>query len=60
MNRLFKSRDKMIFGVCGGIANYANIDPSIIRILWVVLTICTFSLGFWIYIAAAIIIPREP
>ena len=44
----------MLAGVCGGIAEYFNIDPNIIRILWVVLTICSFSGLFWVYIIAAI------
>ena len=49
----------MLAGVCGGIAEYFNLDPTIVRLLWVVLTSASFSLFFWGYIVAAIILPRK-
>lgn len=55
--RLFRSNtNKMICGVCGGIAEYINIDPTIVRLLWVVFS---FAGGFGLlaYIIAAIIMP---
>lgn len=48
----------MICGVCGGIANYFNIDPTLVRLLCVLLG-ATGS-GIVAYIVAAIIIPLEP
>lgn len=50
--------DKFIFGVCGGLAEYFNIDSSLVRILFVVLM---FSVGFGIllYLILAIVIPKE-
>ena len=58
--RLYKSKkEKMIDGVCGGIAEYINIDPTIIRLLWVFLVLCAGT-GILAYIVAMIIIPREP
>ena len=58
--KLFKSQiNKMISGVCGGIADYFNMDPTIVRLLWVVLTFVSFGAGVLFYIAAAIIIPNE-
>ena len=58
--RIFKSQiNKMIAGVCGGIADYYNMDPTIVRLLWVVLTFVSFGAGVLFYIAAAIIIPNE-
>jgi len=58
--RLMRSRtDTKIAGVCGGIADYLNIDPMIVRILWVISAfIGGPSIG--IYILCAIIIPKEP
>ena len=57
--RLTKSRtNKMICGVCGGIAEYFNIDPTLIR-LGLVLLACTGS-GILAYFIAAIIIPDAP
>lgn len=57
--RLYRSRrDRMICGVCAGIAEYFNIDPTLIR-LGLVLLACTGS-GILAYFIAAIIIPDEP
>ena len=56
--RLYKSRNnKMICGVCGGIADYFNIDPSIVRVLWAVLALAAGT-GVLAYIACAIILPE--
>ena len=58
VRRLYKSdTDKMICGVCGGIAEYFDIDPTLVRLAWVILT-CFGGAGIWAYIIAAIIIPR--
>ncbi len=57
--RLYRSRkDRMLFGVCGGLAEYLNVDPSIVRL--VMLFIWMTGGGFLAYIAAGIIIPEEP
>lgn len=47
-----------IAGVCGGIAEYFEIDPTLIRILAVVLLL-GYGVSLWCYILAAIIIPRK-
>ncbi|MBQ7098231.1 MAG: PspC domain-containing protein [Oscillospiraceae bacterium] len=58
--KLYKSnRNKMIDGVCGGIAEYFGIDPTVVRLAVVVLSLMGFS-GVIAYILAAIIIPRAP
>jgi len=58
--RLYKSRrNRMIDGVCAGIAEYLGIDPTILRIAWV-LTIFIGGTGILAYIAAMIIIPANP
>lgn len=59
--RLFRStRDVMISGVCGGIAEFFNIDPSLVRILWVVLSFATGGfLGLIAYIACVILLPKD-
>lgn len=57
--RLFKSTEnQMICGVCGGIAEYFNVDPTVIRLAWAIFT-CVGGAGFWAYIIAAIIIPKK-
>ena len=57
--RLFRSdTNKMVAGVCGGIGEYFNIDPTLIRLAWVILSIPTALFGGLVaYIIAAIIIP---
>ena len=57
--RLYRSREnRMICGVCGGIADYFNVDPTLIR-LGLVLLACTGS-GILAYFIAAIKIPDQP
>ena len=58
--RLYKSNtDKKLDGVCAGIANYFNIDPTLIRLAWVIFTLAG-GCGLIAYIIAAIVIPIEP
>ena len=61
MKRLYLSaEDKKISGVCGGIAEYFEIDSSLIRIAWIVLTILTGVVpGVIGYIISAIVIPSK-
>ena len=58
--RLYKSRnDKMLGGVCGGIAEYFDIDPTLVRLGWVLF--CALGgRGILAYIVAAIVIPEQP
>lgn len=58
--RIYRSRrDRMVAGVCGGLAEYFEIDPSIVRVLWVIFTMMGGS-GLLAYIICAIIIPDSP
>lgn len=60
VKRLYKSRtDRMIDGVCGGIAKYFNLDATLVRIAWVLLTLLGGS-GILLYIVAMIVMPKEP
>ena len=52
------SKDKKVCGVCGGIANYFDVDPTVIRLIWVIFTLVGGS-GLIAYIIAAIIMPDE-
>lgn len=55
---LYRSRsNKVIAGVCGGFAEYFGVDPTIVRLIWVLVTL-TYGLGLIAYIIAAIIIPE--
>ena len=60
MKNLYKSnRSKMVAGVCGGIGEYFGIDPTIVRLLWVLCCAIGGS-GFLAYVIAAIIMPDAP
>lgn len=57
--KLYKSQtDKKIFGVCGGLAEYFGIDPTIIRLIWALLVFCAGT-GLLAYIIAALVLPNE-
>lgn len=57
--RLYKSADKKISGVCGGIAEYLGIDPVIVRVIWACTFLCTGA-GLIAYIIAALVMNENP
>ena len=57
--KLYKSYDRKIAGVCGGIAEYFDIDAAIVRLGWVALTLMGGS-GILLYIIAALIMDDAP
>ncbi len=60
MKKLYKSRtDKKLCGVCGGIAEYFDIDATVVRLLWVLFTLWGGS-GILAYIIAALIMSDKP
>ena len=57
--KLYRSKkDRMIGGVCGGVAEYANTDPTLVRLLWAIGTLL-WGAGIIAYIVAWIIIPEK-
>lgn len=59
MKKLYRSvADKKICGVCGGVAEYLNVDSTVVRLLWVLFTLMGGA-GILAYIVAAFIIPTE-
>ena len=61
MNRKLRpsSADYMLGGVCGGLAEYFEIDPTLVRVAYVLLTICTAFSGTLAYIVLWIVMPKE-
>lgn len=58
--QLFRSTtNRMLSGVCGGIGEYLDIDPTLIRLVWAIFTCVTVGAGLAVYIIAAIIIPAD-
>jgi phage shock protein C len=64
MKNLYRSKNnKIVFGVCGGIGEYFNVDPTIIRLLFVLVMLMNFGVSFLgsiiVYIIAWLIVPEE-
>lgn len=60
MKRLYRSKkDKIIAGVCGGLAEYFEVDPTIVRLVFVI-TLFAGGTGLLAYIIALIVMPEEP
>lgn len=51
--------NRMLGGVCGGLGKYLNMDPTMVRVLYVLLTLCTAFCGALAYIILLLIIPEE-
>lgn len=56
--RLTKGADKKICGVCSGIANYLDCDPTLVRLAAIALTLCAAGSGILLYIIGAIVMPN--
>ena len=58
--KLYRAREgKMLAGVCKGIAEYLNLDPTVIRVLWALIS-CFGGFGIVAYIICAFIMPEKP
>lgn len=62
MKKLYRSKTNVIFsGLIGGLGEYFNIDPSLLRLIWILVVVFTGIIpGLVAYILASIIIPKEP
>lgn len=60
MKRLYRSKNERILGgVCGGLGDHLNVDPTVIRLIWAVISLLSLGTGLLIYIIAWILIPEE-
>ena len=60
MQRLYRSKkERILGGVCAGLGEHLNVDPTVIRLVWAVVTLLSFGTGIIIYILAWIIIPED-
>ena len=58
--KLYRSKtNKKLAGVCGGLGEYLNVDPTIVRLVWVLASLCIGS-GILAYIIALIVMPEQP
>jgi phage shock protein C len=59
--KLYRSRsNKMLLGLCGGIGDYFNIDPTLVRIAFVILEFLTAGLLIIAYLIVGVTVPKEP
>ena len=58
--RLYRSRDRQLAGVAGGMAEYLDIDPTVVRILWIIVGIASGGLVLLAYFILALVIPQAP
>lgn len=58
--RLTRSRDAMVGGVAGGVANWIRADPALVRVAWALLVPITAGAALLAYIVAWIVVPEEP
>ena len=56
--KLFRSNNKMVAGVCAGLAEYINIDPTVVRVIWALVGLT--GSGVVAYLVCALIIPEKP
>lgn len=58
--RLTKSNNRRICGVCGGIAEYMDVDPTVVRLFTIIFAVCTAVIPvFFVYLLAAMIMPSN-
>ena len=51
--------NRMICGVCGGLGEYLNVDPTIVRIIWIFFSLAGCGTGLLVYLVASVIIPEK-
>ncbi|MDD5428323.1 MAG: PspC domain-containing protein [Candidatus Omnitrophica bacterium] len=61
MKKLYLSdTDKKIGGVCGGLGEYFDIDPTLVRVIFILIALLSLGLGVLAYILIWMVIPRKP
>jgi phage shock protein C len=59
--KLYRSKNQMIAGVCAGLGEYLNIDATVVRVLYVLLSLCTVGFpGILAYLICWMIVPQKP
>ena len=58
--KLYKSYDRKISGVCGGLAEYFDIDPAIVRLIFALITVTSGGTGIILYLIASLIMEDAP
>lgn len=60
VRKLMRSKaNRMICGVCGGIGEYLNIDPTLVRLIWALCSVASVGMGLIVYFVAAVVMPED-
>ena len=59
MKKRLVKKDKKIFGVCGGLGEYFEIDPTVVRVLFLA-SVLLFGTGVLLYLILALVMPNDP
>ena len=59
LHRVTTGKKPILGGVCAGIADYVEVDPTLIRLLWVLMTVFSAGFGIFAYLVMWIIMPRK-
>ncbi|GGG04573.1 PspC domain-containing protein [Paenibacillus aceti] len=61
MKKLYRSTtERQVSGLCGGIAAWLGVDPTVVRLIAVVAALCSFGTVIALYLIASVIVPKEP
>ena len=61
VKRLYRSSDNRVFaGICGGLGEYFDVDPTVVRVVYVLLSLLTAFMGILLYIILVFVIPNRP
>jgi len=60
MNKLYRSKNnRWIAGICGGLGEFFNIDPTIVRVIWIIGTLFSMGFGIILYLILWAVIPEK-
>ena len=60
MNKLYRSKNnRWIAGICGGLGKFFNIDPTIVRVIWIIGTLFSMGFGIILYLILWAVIPEK-
>ena len=61
VKRLYRSSDNRVFaGICGGLGEYFDVEPTVVRVVYVLLSLLTAFMGILLYIILLFVIPNRP
>lgn len=61
VKRLYRSgKNKILGGICGGLGDYFDMDPTLVRLIWIILTLISLGAGILAYLIAWVIMPKNP